>query len=223
MLLPKPKDALALLFEEALAFFQSKDVVTPEEWDALDDKARRRAFSVAGVTKVNVLTTAWQGIEQAIAKGTTFDEFKKTIGPKLEQSWGGSVANPNWRMETIFRNNVQQAYSVGRYEVTTHPDVVSIRPFRMFDAVLDSRTTAVCQACDGTTLPADDLWWAGHLPPCHHACRSGFISMSKRQADKQGVTKKPTSIESGEGFGDLPTLDPVTPGSSVPADLANAI
>lgn len=222
-MLPKPADALGLLFKEALAFFQTKDVVTPEEWDKLDDAAKLRAFSVAGVAKVNVLKTAWDGIDRAIAKGTTFDEFKKTIGPKLEQSWGGSVANPNWRMETIFRNNVQQAYSVGRYEVTTHPDVVAVRPFRMFDAVMDSRTTAICEKCDGTTLPVDDPWWSGHLPPCHHACRSGFISLSVRQADKQGVTKKPPVIDAGEGFGGLPNLDPVKPGASVPAALANAL
>lgn len=222
-MLPKPVDALQLAFAEALAFFQSKDVVTPEVWDELDDKAKRRAFSVAGVAKVNVLKTAWEGVERAIAKGTTFDEFKKTIGPKLEQSWGGSVAAPNWRLETIYRNNAQQAYSVGRYEVTTHPDVIAIRPYRMFDAVMDSRTSAVCSACDGTILPADDPWWSGHLPPCHHACRSGFISLSGGQAQNMGVTKKRPEVAAGDGFGGLPNLDPVTPSAAVPAPLANAL
>lgn len=221
--LPNQADALQLLFAEALAFFQSKDVVTPEEWDDLDDKAKRRAFSVAGVTKVNVLKTAWEGVERAIAKGESFDDFKKTIGPQLERSWGGSVAAPNWRVETIFRNNVQQAYSVGRYKVTTDPVVLAVRPYRMFDAVMDSRTSAVCSACDGTVLPADDPWWKGHLPPCHHACRSGFISLDKEQAQEMGVTKKLPDVAAGEGFGDLPSLDPVSPSAGVPAALANAV
>lgn len=221
--LPNQADALQLLFAEALAFFQSKDVVTPEEWDALDDQAKRRSFSVAGVAKVNVLKTAWEGVERAIAKGESFDDFKKTIGPQLERSWGGSVAAPNWRVETIFRNNVQQAYSVGRYKVTTDPVVLAVRPYRMFDAVMDSRTSAVCSACDGTVLPADDPWWKGHLPPCHHACRSGFISLDKEQAQEMGITKKLPDVAAGEGFGDLPNLDPVSPSAGVPAPLANVV
>lgn len=220
MPVPKPVDALQLAFVEAMAFFQAKDIVDPDTWSELDDKAKRRAFSVAGVTKANVLGDAWKAIDRALSKGTTFEDFKKEIGPKLEQTWGGSVANPSWRMETIFRTNVQSAYSAGRWQVTMDPDIVQIRPYRMFDAVMDSRVSAVCEACDGTTLPADDPWWNGHLPPCHHACRSGFVSLSKEQAV---VTKKKPEIASSEGFGLPPDLEPVKPGASLPAAIAQAI
>lgn len=219
---PKPLDALQVAFAEALAYFQSRDVVSPDEWATLEDKAKRRAFSVAGVTRIEVLKSAWSAIERAIATGTTLDDFKREIGPKLERAWGGSVDAPNWRTELIFRNNVQAAYNYGRLEATTHPDVVDLRPFRMFDAVMDPRTTAICQACDGTTLPIDDPWWSTHLPPCHHACRSGFISLSKQQADRQGVTKKAPGIEAAEGFGGLPSLDPVKPSAATPPRLLEA-
>lgn len=223
MPVPKPIDALQLAFAEAIAYFQGKDIVTPDDWAKLDDKARMRAFSVAGVTKVNVLNDAWKAIDRALAKGTTFEDFKKDIGPALKRSWGGSVAAPNWRLETIFRNNTQAAYSAGRYQVTMDPDIVQIRPYRLFDAVMDSRTSAVCEACDGTVLPVDDPWWSGHVPPCHHACRSGFVSLSKRQADKSGVTKKPTTVASSDGFGLPPSLDPVSPSSAVAPALAQAL
>ena len=189
MPVPKPVDALQLAFAEAMAFFQAKDIVDPEAWSELDDKAKRRAFSVAGVTKANVLGDAWKAIDRALAKGTTFEDFKKEIGPKLEQTWSGSVANPSWRMETIFRTNVQSAYSAGRWQVTMDPDIVQIRPYRMFDAVMD-------------------------------ACRSGFISLSKEQAV---VTKKKPEIASSEGFGLPPDLEPVKPGASLPAAIAQAI
>lgn len=223
MPVPKPLDALTLAFAEALEFFQSKDIVTPDEWDTLSETARRRAFSVAGVTKANIIAHAWKGIDEALAKGKTFEEFQASVGPALEQAWGGKVGNPSWRLETIFRTNVQSAYSAGRYQVTMDPDVVQLRPFRMFDAVMDSRVSAVCEACDGTVLPVDDPWWSGHVPPCHHACRSGFISLSPRQADKKGVTKKPSAVPSSECFGGLPTLEPVKPSASLPAAIAQAL
>jgi SPP1 gp7 family putative phage head morphogenesis protein len=222
MKLPKAIDALQLLFQEALAFFQTKDIVTPEQWDALDDKAKRRAFSVAGVARKEVIATTAKAVERAIAKGESFDDFKKRIGPQLERSWGGTVANPNWRMELIFRNNVQQSYNVGRYEVTTQPDVLIVRPYRMFSAIEDTRTTEVCRRCHGTILPAEDPWWDGHSPQCHHACRSGTISLSRRQADKRGVTTDPPAVESHDGFGDLPHLKPVKPSPSMPREIAEA-
>lgn len=223
MPVPEPIDALQLAFAEAMAFFQAKDIVTPEVWSVLDEKAMKRAFSVAGITKANVLGDAWKAIDRALSKGTTFDDFKNEIGPALERTWSGSVANPSWRMETIFRTNVQSAYSAGRYQVTMDPDIVQIRPYRMFDAVMDSRVSAVCEACDGTTLPADDPWWSGHVPPCHHACRSGFVSLSKEQANGIGVTKKKPEIASSEGFGLPPDLEPAKPGASLPAAIAQAI
>lgn len=222
MRLPSPVDALKLLFKEALAFFQTKDIVTPEKWDLLEDAAKKRAFTVAGVTNTAVLTSTWKAVDRAIAKGEDFRDFKKRIGADLERSWGGSVAAPNWRMETIFRNNVQQAYSVGRYEVAMQPDILIVRPYRMFSAVMDSRTTEICRVCDGVILPADDPWWNGHLPPCHHACRSGSISLSRRQADKRGVTKALPEASADSGFGEVPELRPVAPSPATPQPLAQA-
>ena len=223
MPVPKPVDALQLAFVEAMEFFQKKDIVDPDAWALLDDRAKKRAFSVAGVTKANVLGDAWRAIDRALEKGTTFEDFQAEIGPALERSWGGSVGGPSWRMETIFRTNVQSAYSAGRYQVTMDPDIVQLRPFRMFDAVMDSRVSAVCEACDGVTLPVDHPWWSGHVPPCHHACRSGFISLSKAQADRQGVTKKVPETAASEGFGSPPDLEPVKPSASLPAAIAQAL
>ena len=222
MPIPKPVDALQLAFAQAIEFFQRKDIVTPDAWALLDARARTRAFTVAGVSRVNVLSDAWRAIDAALVKGTDFRTFQQEIGDTLKRTWGGSVAAPNWRIETIFRNNVQASYSAGRYEVTSNPDIVSLRPFQMFDAIMDSRTSAVCEACDGTVLPVNDPWWSSRRPPCHHACRSGTISLSPRQADKQGVSKKKPEIEAAEGFGGLPDLGPVSPSRATPPELADA-
>lgn len=219
---PKPADALSVAFAEALGYFQAKDIITPDAWVKLEDTAKARALSVAGVTKLDVIKSAWAALERAIAKGTTLDDFKAEIGPLLARHWSGTPEALNWRLELVFRNNLQAAYNYGRFEATTHPDVVDLRPFRKFDAVMDSRTTAICQKCDGTTLPIDHPWWDGHVPPCHHACRSGFISLSRAQAEREGITKKAPQIDAGPGFGGLPSLAAVQPSAATPPELAAA-
>ena len=54
------------------------------------------------------------------------------------------------------------------------PDIVQIRPYRLFGAVMDSRTSAVCEACDGTVLPVDDPWWRDTFRPV--TTRAGLAS-----------------------------------------------
>ena len=210
---PKPADALSVAFAEALGYFQAKTSSPRRVGEAGGHGEGPRAVG-RGVTKLDVIKSAWAALERAIAKGTTLDDFKAEIGPLLARHWSGTPEALNWRLELVFRNNLQAAYNYGRFEATTHPDVVDLRPFRKFDAVMDSRTTAICQKCDGTTLPIDHPWWDGHVPPCHHACRSGFISLSRAQAEREGITKKAPQIDAGPGFGGLPSLAAVQPSAA---------
>jgi SPP1 gp7 family putative phage head morphogenesis protein len=189
-------------FEAAIAWFRKRVALKKPEWVALRKRTGEHAFTVANVAQLDVVNHVWKAIDSAVAKGTSFDEFKKTVGDSLRAAWGGTVDNPPWRIETIFRTNVQNAYSAGRYRQATHPDVLEQRPVWMFDAILDGRETAVCAACDGTKRPAADSWWQSHNPPLHHNCRSSLITLTETQAGK--LTKAP-SASADEGFGAAPS------------------
>ena len=208
-------------FVEAVAWFRKRVPLRKESWNALVTEARERAFTVSGVAQLDLVYDVSAAIDDAVAKGTTLDDFKKTIGEKLEAAWGGTVAEPAWRLETIFRTNVQQAYAAGRYNQATDPFILEERPVWMFDAVLDSRTTQVCRECDGTVLPADDPWWKTHLAPLHFNCRSGFLTLTDEQAQSLGgVTKKPTNEKPLDGFGAPPGSAAWEPDpAKYPADL----
>jgi hypothetical protein len=86
----------------------------------------------------------------------------------------------------------------------THPAVLKARPFRRYSAILDSRTTAVCSACDNTVRPADDPWWQTHVPPLHHNCRSRIVTLSEAEAQREGVTPTGPDAQADKGFGDAP-------------------
>lgn len=189
-------------FDEAIAWFRKRVKLTPDEWRALEDRAKAKAFTVANVAQLDLVDHAWQGIDDAIAKGTTLDDFKKSIGETLKAAWGADVSNPAWRLETIFRTNVQLSYSAGRYRQAMHPDVLEHHPLWMFDAVLDGRTSPICAACNGTKLLASDAWWNDHTPPLHFNCRSTITTMAD-----DGDHSEPPDVPAASGFGSAPTDD----------------
>src|SRR3989442_2378241 len=154
-------------FQEAVDWFFNRTPVTCPEWDAMAEAARKKAFMVSGVAQLDVIADAWKALERAIADGRTLADFKTDIGAKLEAAWAGTVKDPSTRLETIFRTNVQLAYSAGRYRQLTHPDTLEERPIWKYSAILDSRVTSVCKICNGTILPADHAFWKGHIPPLH--------------------------------------------------------
>jgi hypothetical protein len=145
-------------FDEAVKWFFGRVPVTDAIFAALTTEAQRRAFWFAGGASLAVVTDVWSALDQTLTTGGTLADFKRTVGPAILSQWQGSAANPAWRMELIFRNATQRAYSFGRVEQLRDPAVARVRPFWFFDAVGDARTSEICRALDGTVLPASDPW-----------------------------------------------------------------
>lgn len=195
-------------FDEAIAAFRKLVPMTRDEWDAMASAAAQKAFTVSGVAQLDVVAEVWDAVDDAIANGTTLEDFKIAIGEKLETAWAGTVENPGWRLETIFRTNLQRSYSVGRYQQATDPETLADRPYWLFDAIMDDATTPVCEAANGTIRPADDSWWNDHVAPLHFNCRSTMITLTEAEAAAMGgVTDKPTRIQADDGFGAAPSDD----------------
>lgn len=188
-------------FDEAVKWFRARLPMTDDEFAALDDVAHERAFTISGVRDLQVVTDVYAEIDKAIENGTPFAEFKKAVQEKLTAEWGSEDSR---RIETIFRTNVQTAYSRGRKEQLLDPQVLSTRPFWIYDATLDSRTTDICRALNGTILPADDSFWGSHSPPNHFNCRSQIRSLRTSEAKRRGISEKP-SVKPQKGFDSNPS------------------
>lgn len=152
-------------FDEALAWFESRFPVTEELLSELGGYAGARAWTVAGVAQLDIVLELFVSIATAIETGQSLSDWKKTAKPLLKKAWGDVSSH---RLETIFRTNVQTAYNRGRYVQMKR--VSSTRPYWMFDAILDSRTTPTCTARDRVLLPQDHPWWSTNYPPLHHQC-----------------------------------------------------
>jgi SPP1 gp7 family putative phage head morphogenesis protein len=212
------------LFEEALAWFRARVAVTPEEFRQLGEEARKRAFTVSGVNQLDLVNEVASALDKAVERGTDFAEFRELVGAKLEKAWGDKVLDPGWRLENIYRTNVQSAYSAGRLRQQQDPDVLRARPFWLYDSVLDSNTSAICRGLNGTLLPADHPLWQEIYPPNHFGgCRSGVRSLTRAAAERRGgATPEPTQ-KPDAAFAHAPGLNDYEPDlAKYPAELREA-
>lgn len=213
-------------FDEALEWFRDRLPMTDEAYQEASGRARRRAFWVAGAADLDTVHDVWDALDRAIAQGTTLEDFKKDVGDKLAKEWGRQDAS---RLETIFRTNLQTAYSTGRWHQENEPAVAKRRPYRQFVATLDTRTSDICRRLGsagpdgrGIVLRADDPFWLSHYPPLHHQCRSITRLLRQSQAEELGIAEEGPELEPADGFG-VPDTEWEPDLSAYPHELARAL
>lgn len=201
-----PVEAAPEYFPAAVEWFRSRLPITDEQYDALVAEERARAFTIAGVAELSVVQDVHDEIARAIASGEGIHDWSRRTKQRIKDRW----ANPSSTvLETVFRNATQTAYGTGRWYQQQDPEVTNVRPFMMFDAVLDSRTSPICQELGEPPIirTHDDPFVAGHWPPLHHRCRSQWQSISRRRARALGgPTMDDPDVTVTDGFGKAPPL-----------------
>ena len=199
--------------EEAIKFFEQKGLVLSERWDEIWQEMHAKAFTVAGVMRLDVLADIYEQIKKAIKKGTTLAQFKKDFQDIMKRrGWYDPKFKRPWRLETIFRTNVQTAYQAGRYK--QQKEMADIRPYWMYDAVNDSRTRPSHAAMDGKVFRADDPIWETWYPPNGFNCRCRVVSLSKRQVQSRGLQiseGKGVKVKPDKGWGYNPGVSAFGP------------
>lgn len=180
-----------LPFEEARSFFGSKVPLTAAEAAKAQGQAAERAFVVSGLARTDMVSDVLKAMQDAIANGTTIDQFRKDIALVLEEKgWTGAK---NFRVQTIFRTNIQSAYQAGKWaQFQAAGDNL---PLAVYDAVGDGRTRPSHLAMDGRAFARNDPIWAKWWPPNGFNCRCTVRLMSMAEAKVRGV-----KIESGAGI-----------------------
>ena len=185
--------------EKALAFFRAKGYVTSFAWQDVWQAEHDAAFTVAKMANLDLLRDVRAAVDRALADGSTFETFREGLQGRLVEAgwWGkGEMVDPLTgeaklvqmgsprRLRTIFRVNLQTAYSAGHWQQIQ--ETKDTAPYLMYDAVDDNATREEHRAWDGTVLPADDPWWSSHMPPNGWNCRCGVIQLSAEQSRAMG-------------------------------------
>lgn len=78
-----------------------------------------------------------------------------------------------YRLENMIRTPLNDAYNQGRLAIGDAAEDYVIG--YQYSAILDSRTTKICEENDGLTIRAEDFRLRKLQPPCHFSCRSMLV------------------------------------------------
>jgi len=194
--------AIGLPPEEAIKFFESKGYKISWRWQDTWAEANARAFTVAGVMKVDVLQDIRAALTDALKNGKTLQQFKNELIPTLQKKgWmgRGDVVDQDTgevqgrklvprRLDTIFRTNMQSSYMAGRFK--TQMEQVDTRPFWEYVAVLDNRTRPAHAALSGSIYRYDDPFWSTFYPPNGYHCRCRVRTRSRGDVDRNDLAPR---------------------------------
>lgn len=177
---------LPMPFQEAIEYWKDKVTLTPKQFYQLIEEYRTLAFTISGISALDVLNDIYAEINKVLETGITAQEFSKNVNGLLERKgWSGLTP---YRMDVVFRTNVQTAFMVGHYRRMTDPDVVEKRPYWIYDAVNDSRTRPTHLAMDGKVFRYDHPFWDTWYPPNGFRCRCGVRTLSEAEVRARGIT-----------------------------------
>lgn len=204
-------------FAQQLEFFRQKLNLPTERWDDIQLAAHDRAFIVAGAQSADLLADLNQAIDNAIAKGTGLQQFRKDFAKIVaDNGWTGWTGEGTpggvaWRTKVIYQTNMATSYAAGRYQQLSDPELLKVLPYWQYhhnDSVMHPRPLHV--SWDGLTLPPDDPFWDTHYPPNGWGCQCWVSAVSKIDylaaiASNRGPADAPTGIEGvDQGFGYAP-------------------
>lgn len=172
-------------FRAASEFLTGKNIVTKEEYKAMTDTARMKAFTVSGYTSLEVLEAFLSKLDEAVKNGTTKEQFQEEMNEFLVEK-GYDPMNP-WKSDTIFRTNLQTAYNAGHYKSMTRPAVLAARPYWQYVTAGDGEVRESHAMMAGRVYPADHPIWNIWFPPNGYKCRCTIVSLSQQQVTKRGL------------------------------------
>jgi SPP1 gp7 family putative phage head morphogenesis protein len=198
---------LSLPFEDAIQTFLERDIISPEEFQALSDAARTRAFTATNLATDTLVRLAYSKITVALGEGTTLREFAQAIR-EGEASLGISASDPAY-VENVYRTNVASAYGAGRYRQITSPAVQAARPYVEYRTAGDSRVRPNHRRLNGLIFRQDDPAWPKYAPPNGFQCRCSIVVRRASDVDPSRVVDASTlgpEYDPDPGWASAPTV-----------------
>lgn len=202
--------------EQAVEFLRQKKMLAAKVFiKDLKESALARAATIARLSSAEMTKDIYQSLETAMREGKPLHQWKKELVGEFERKgWlaghdkkiskgidGKLLADPKTgeyfgtprRLNTIYRVNMQAAYSAARYQRLR--DNVDNRPYWQYSAVGDARTRPAHLALSGKIYRYDDPFWTTFYPPNGFNCRCTVIALSDRDLARRGIDEVGDSSE----------------------------
>ena len=171
-----------------------------------------KSFRVAGKLTDDAIAIISQAISNGVKGGKTFKTIEQDIylamgadgflneedyAEALGAAMDTNIKNPQARIDTMLRTNGFEAVNEARYSYFTDPQLDGFVEALEYTAVMDGRTTQVCQHLDGHIHVVGSEEWTTNRPPNHYNCRS--LLMAVTQIDSW-VESEASTIAPQKGF-----------------------
>lgn len=174
-------------FLEAISWYKLQAPwISGASWAEMARLAVLKGEQIQQTAILSMLDDLWGRIGTSLEEGEPYSEFLQKIG----SSWGiywRNAGSP--RLKLIWHNAVGGALMSGKWSQISDPAVREARPYLLFDAIDDHRTSEICHARDGVILPASDPYWLHNRPLLHHDCRSSVITLDEEEVEELGGIK----------------------------------
>lgn len=183
--------------DKALEYFKNKGLNLTYDYDEMIGRAHHKAFTVAKVTRLDLLEDINEELYRSMKSGATFEEFKKNIVPTLQQKgwWGEKeITDPKTgvtkqvyigsrRLRNIYNTNMRVAYSVGRHkQMSGFKKAV----FWRYRSALLEKTRVSHADKHGLIKHRDDPWWSTNYPPNDWGCKCTVTAHTKSELGDEG-------------------------------------
>ncbi|MEX2176185.1 MAG: phage minor head protein [Pirellulaceae bacterium] len=185
--------------EQAAQSLLDRNILTRAQFDAADDAARGRAFTIAGDLSRDTIETVRDVLAETIDRGASLEQFRRNLGERLEKSFAGPG-----HLENVFRTNIQAAYHAGHDKLASDPIVSEVFPYQEYLPIHDARARHDHVALgklgiDGTGVYRrdDTAFWNIFTPPWAWQCRCGINLLTIEAAARRGVQEAATWLRTG--------------------------
>ncbi len=197
--------------KQAVQHIAGKPAVSRAVFDHLLPELKGRAFTIAGIEALGVLTSVRDTIA-TLPAGGDWNEVKKQVLEDIQPYFVDESADAetqtaqrraaNRRAELLLRTHGQQAYAAAAYRDANEQR--DLFPFWKYQSLGDGHVRASHAALDGVVLPHDHEFWATHTPPWDWGCRCQFIPLSEadvaeiQEADKALPPEKRSVLDDAQ-------------------------
>ena len=161
-----------VLPREAIAFLRAKGLKPSRHWLSVWREEHASAFTVAQMTRQDLLRQTHRELQRVLRKGETFESFQQRLQPWLEaKGWaptgrGGDIPK---RLRRIYHTNLRTAHLAGQWDRIQRTK--QLLPWLVYGLGPSEEHRPEHAAWAGLCLRVDDPFWRTHMPPNGWGCK----------------------------------------------------
>lgn len=175
------------------ALRKKKDLVSTDAWYDVVDDANLSAYTVAGLTKEDLLADLKDLVDQAKREGIPLDQFKKEFKARAQAKGWSPVPGGDNRIRTHIHTNTRTAYNAGREAQIEKAK--KLRPYGLYKIGYSKEHRPKHQERDGWVVHLEDSFWDYWTPSNGFGCNCKKLTLSERDVERRGFKILKPNIE----------------------------